>query len=152
MQKYQEYKNYQSPGGGTFFGLENTSKPLTSLIGGAVGAALAAKNPAAKARNIIKGAVLGGAGGYLAPAVLGGASNLGILKGTTSNLDNEPELQFMGYKVPLSAAVTTGGAALAAYGLGKAYNLNKKNTPYRQSPEWRGSNQPSGPRQLDLFE
>ena len=152
IEKYQEYKNYQSPMGGTFFGLEDTPKPLTSLIGGAIGTALAARDPKMRMRNLVKGAAVGGAAGYLAPSVVGGAANLGVLKGTTSNLDNEPELQFMGFKVPLSAALTTGGAALAAYGLGKAYNLNKKNTPYRQSPEWRKANVPSAPQQLNLFE
>jgi hypothetical protein len=146
-QKYEEYKDYQSPMNGTFFGLERTPAPLTGVIGGAIGTALASRNPLIKAgkasriNQLVKGALVGGTIGSLVPSVIDGASNLGLIKGTMSNLDNEPEAQFMGYKVPLSAALTTGGAALAAYGAGRAFNKRPdRSSPFRQARGWEKAN------------
>lgn len=57
--------------------------------------------------------------------IAGGISQLGILKGTMSNIDGEPELKAMGYRIPLSAVIGTAGVGAAVYGIGR-YRKGKR--------------------------
>jgi len=121
-EKYQEYKDYQGWNTPGLFGLEKANPVVSSVVGAGLGA-IANR---AKGGRISKGALVGGVMGALAPAIADVASRTGMVKGTWSNLEDQPEFQLLGYKVPLTGLVGAGTAALGIYGVNRAI-VNKQN-------------------------
>jgi hypothetical protein len=117
-ERYQKYKEYQSHNTSGLFGLESADPVASAALGSGVGAWIAKsrsrdKNPKRVAGAAIAGAIAGG----VLPATADIVSRMGVLKGTYSNLDGEPEAQLLGYKVPLSGLLATTAAGAGIYGL-----------------------------------
>jgi len=120
---FARYKEYQKQGHAELLGLESANPYLTSAIGAGVGTAIAK----AKQKSLGKGAAIGAVAGLAVPAVSNFVSSMGILKGTMNNLDNQPEVQMLGYPITASGAVLTGGLGLGMYALAKrAANQRKQ--------------------------
>jgi hypothetical protein len=72
-----------------------------------------------------------------------GPGGLGLIRGTTRNLEGEPELQMMGFRVPFSAATAAAGSMLGGY-LGATQADNVINAQLQE----RFNLQARGPRRL----
>jgi hypothetical protein len=124
-QQYQHYKDYQGWGKPGLFGLEQQDPLATATVGAGIGAGLAALKGRTPG-GIGKAAATGAVAGLATPAAANLISSMGILKGTTNNLEGQPEAQLLGYKVPLTGALLTAGAGLGIYQLNKnAANRSK---------------------------
>jgi hypothetical protein len=117
-EKYLEYTKYQEWGRPGLFGVENANPLATAAAGAGIGAL--SRRVAGK-KGFTKAAIAGSLMGAVTPVVADLASRTGILKGTWSNLDSEPEVQLLGYKVPLSGVIGTAAAAGGLYAGARAY-------------------------------
>jgi hypothetical protein len=119
-EQYLKYQRYQSWGHPEFLGLEKADPIFTGGAGAITGLAMTKnkRSVGALGKNLAIGSVLGA----VTPGITKGVSGLGVIKGTWSNLDNEPEVQLLGYKVPLSAIAATTVAGTGMYLMGKRIN------------------------------
>jgi len=118
-EEYQRQKDYQAWGEPNFFGLENANPVATAALGSGLGVLRTEHkhHPDRVAKNLGIGAVVGAA----TPGLVEGLSSLGVIRGTWNNMDNEPEAQLLGYKVPLSAVGITAVGGTAGYLLGRRF-------------------------------
>ncbi|UBF29863.1 hypothetical protein K9N68_37265 (plasmid) [Kovacikia minuta CCNUW1] len=123
-QKYKEYQGFNKPG---LFGLEQINPVFTGITGAVAG--VYTTKPGQSGRAYARRAAIGALVGASVPKASELVSSMGLIKGTSSNLQGEPEAQLMGYKVPLSAALITGGVGAGIY----AYLRNRaERSPFAQ--------------------
>jgi hypothetical protein len=118
-QQYQQYKDYQGWGKPGLFGLEQQDPLAMATVGAGVAGGIAATRQGKTAGKIGRAAGLGAVAGLMAPAAADLISSMGIVKGTSNNLEGQPEAQLLGYKVPLAGALLTAGAGLGIHQLNK---------------------------------
>jgi hypothetical protein len=128
---YQQYKQYQGFNVPGLLDLEKANLLATAAIGGTVGALT--RKPGTSLINTGRRAAIGALMGSAVPKTAEIVSRMGLLKGTWHNLDNEPEVQLMGYKVPLSGAAITAGVAAGMYGYMKSKSYDPDLDPFAQS-------------------
>lgn len=128
-EEYQEYKTYQGFNTPGLLGLERADPMVTGAVGATLSALPVALNKDQKptAGRLARRAGIGAVLGTAAPAAAELVSRMGILKGTWDNLEDQPEVQLSGYKVPLSGALVAGGVGAGIYAAQKGIAKRLRN-------------------------